>query len=326
MRKATLINLIFSGFFVFLASIMFVLMLFEVELFGDGNFTAIMFFTSLAAFLFGGFGFARRLKDSDIDGAAAFFLRLLGWILGLIGFAILAFSLLMSITEAAESGGALDWKNALHFMIAFGCIFAAPINLILRKMGDILPCVQYSWPEEFFDDYGYMVVFAVSAVGSFFIGLFNMYSVILLIFNILGLFFFYYLHGVYFNSYDGSKWHLVLAYLLLAVITFVNIIALVGMLEMKGLLNNLTVENFYDAKFAFDFACSGFFFLMLIMGIPLLEITDKIADEVNRDAQSIVFFCVPVVCFGVQFAVMFIGIWALIVLAGLLYMGIMFSK
>lgn len=326
MRKVTLINLIFSGAFLFLATLTFFFMAFGRFGFGEGEFGISFFLICLGAFFFGGFGFARRLKNSYIGGAAEFFLRLLGWILGLVGFACLAFGLLISLIDVLNGEAAISIQNAFLFAVAFGSIFAAPITLLLRKMPQILPCVEYSWPEEFFEDYGYLVVFAVSAVGSFFIGLFSMYSIILLVFNVLGLFFFYYLHGVYFNSYDDKKWPLVLAYLLLAVITFVNIIALVGMLEANGLLSNLSVENFYDAKFAFDFACSGFFFLMLIMGIPLLEITDKIADEVNRDAQSIVFFCVPVVCFGLQFAVMFIGVWALIALAGLLYMGIMFSK
>lgn len=323
MRRNVLINLIFTAGTFALALI---LLLFSSFIPALEDFIAAFFFFGIIFPLLSCFSWARIIEEYGFR--AEKFFKVLFWIGGIIGLLGLLFVTFIGFgTWHSYNGttGLYEFRTdgCTMLFIGLGSWLALLINSVLRNFPSLFPSTRDKWPRLFWEDYGFMILlpFSIGVVCLLANTLYTIsfYFTILLVWNLLVIFFF-----VFFKC----RYQKVALGYIIVVLTAIADACLLIFLFNSGELFEQGAKLFENADFTYCVACSSFFLLALVICGPFYFIIEKIDRKLSRNVQSLIFFIVPLVSFGLQFLVFkywWVGLIAVAIGIGILFLIALFT-
>lgn len=315
MRRNVLFHTIYTGGTFLICLIVFLLSAFIKPL---QTFTGNAFFFGLILPLLTCFSWSRIIEEYNFR--AEKFFKVLFWIGGIIGLLGLLLTTLIGfgtwIHTPSGQPSSIDPSGACFLWLSLGIWLALLINAILRNFPSLFPSTRDTWPRLFFEDYGFMILlpFTVATVSILANVLSNnsFYFTILLVWNLVVIFFFVFL--------KCRVRKVALGYIVIIITALLD--ACLGIFLFTS--NEIFPEPalFIDPDFTYCAACCLFFLLALVICGPFYFVIEKIDRKVSRNTQSIIFFVVPLLSFGLQFVIF--EYWWVALIAVAILIGISF--
>ena len=270
-EKAFLANWIFSGA-LFLLSVFFLILNNYVSNL-EGYFTFFLGLSFSMAF------YIRYIAKEESIGNK--FIQLLLLIMGIIGAALLAFTLLLAFFGEKEQA-----LQALYV----GILFAVPLQFVLIYWDEEFYTSARNWPTEFFKYCGHMVTFPVMCLITGIVGIFvNPFVLCLILINLL------FAVGFGMSLRSGGVRG---AFITLGVTLVLNIAVL--FLGVK-----IDTEKLYtDGLHKFYVACCTFPFLAMV-ACAMVALLDRLTNLISDGLAFGVYAAIPAICFGLQFLVFY---------------------
>ena len=260
------------------------------------------------------FSWARIIEEYDYSRRKEIALKVLHYILGGIGLAILffvGFFAIVTYMQEAELDEPVTSVTKYFYGGFFSIVLALIFNALLRNFPSLFPACRDRWPRLFFEDYGFMILLPVCIVGTVFLLTFGEHLtlyILMLIWNFVAIFFFLFLKCRYNKVIFG--------YILLGLTALINIILMVYYQSQVDLASLIKT----DGTVMFQFTCFGYFLIAMIICIPFYALVEKFHTKLSRNIRSIIFFIVPVLSFGLQILMYFY--WYIAVIIAIASIGI----
>lgn len=260
------------------------------------------------------FSWARIIEEYGYSHRKEMFLKVIHYILGGLGLAILSFvgffALVMYIQN--DTTDTMDSLTQIFYGGFFAIIVALIFNALLRNFPSLFPSARERWPRLFFEDYGFMILLPVCLIGTIFLLTFGkpiVLYVLILIWNFVAIFFFLFLKCRY------NK--VILGYILIGLTALIDVFIMIfTSSEIEG-FGTLVKSN---GLIMFQFTCAAYFLIALIICIPFYALVEKFHNKLSRNVRSIIFFVVPFVSFGLQILMYFY--WYIALIIALICIGI----